>query len=98
MGIPYKQKCIRCKKNYVTITRRQGFVLCYECQKKELEGKIDDPVMKKMFNIPKEFYIENGFLRNIKVNYLKYGGLSDKQIEAFKKVVGDMKKAKSEKK
>ena len=85
--IKYKQKCIRCKKNYVATTRRNRYVLCYDCQKNELQGKIKDPKMKKLFNIPEELYKENAFLRDIKINYLRYRNLTEKQIEAFRKTV-----------
>ncbi|MFC1691580.1 hypothetical protein ACFL0W_05365 [Nanoarchaeota archaeon] len=91
MAVQYKQKCYRCKKNYVTVTRRNNYVMCYDCQKKELEGEVTDPEMKKLFDIPKEYYIENAFLRSIKINYLKYGSLSEKQIAAFKKTVEERK-------
>ena len=94
MAVKYKQKCFRCKKNYVTVTWKQRFILCYDCQKNELEGKIKDPKMKKFFNIPEEYYKENIFLRNIKINYLRYGNLTEKQIKAFKKVVKELKEKK----
>ena len=68
--------------------------MCYECQKAELAGEIKDPKMKRMFKIPEKLYKENSFLRSIKVNYLKYGQLTEKQIEAFKKVVKKMKEEK----
>lgn len=87
MAIKYKKKCIRCQKNYVPATWKDRYVTCYECQKKELEGEIKDPKMKKFFDIPEEYYKENAFLRNIKINYLRYGSLTEKQIEAFKKAV-----------
>ncbi len=93
MAIRFKQKCMRCKKNYVTVSRNQRFVLCYECQKGELKGTIKDPKMKKLFNIPEEFYKKNSFLRAIKSNYLKYKNLSEKQIEAFKKTVKKLKES-----
>lgn len=48
--------------------------------------------MKKFFDIPEEFYRENAFLRSIKVNYLRYEGLSERQIETFKKAVVKMRK------
>ena len=51
--------------------------------------------MKKFFNIPEEFYQKNSFLRDIKIKYLQFGELSEKQIDAFKKTV---KKYKEEKK
>jgi hypothetical protein len=69
--------------------------VCYECQKKELQGEIKDPAMKEMFDIPEEFYMRNAFLRDIKINYLKFGNLTEKQIEAFKKTVENMKKGES---
>ena len=92
MAVQFKQKCGRCRKNYVIVSKTQRYVTCFDCQKSELEGDITDPEMKKMFDIPKEFYKENSFLRDIKVKYLRYGNLSEKQIAAFKKVAEDMKK------
>ena len=91
MPISYEQKCATCKKNFVTITWRQRFPICYECQKSELQGKIKDPKMKVMFDIPEEFYKENLFLRNIKSNYLRFNSLTEKQVEAFKKTVKKIK-------
>lgn len=91
MAVKYKQKCFRCRKNYVTVRRGQRFVMCYDCQKEDLNKKIKDPKMKKLFDIPEEFYKENSFLRSIKSNYLRFENLSEKQIEAFKKTVKKMK-------
>ncbi len=91
MAVKYKQKCFRCKKNYVIATWRKKFVQCYDCEKDQLVGEIKDPKMKKMFKIPDDFYKENSFLRSIKINYLRFGSLSDKQIETFKKAVEKMK-------
>jgi len=51
--------------------------------------------MKKLFDIPEEFYKENVFLRNIKVNFIRYESLTDNQINAFKKTVDEMKKEKT---
>ncbi len=85
-----KQKCNTCYKNYVVVKRQQSYVECYECQKKAMSDPIDDPEMKKMFDIPEEFYKENSFLRSIKINYLRYGNLSERQIEVFKTVVKDI--------
>jgi hypothetical protein len=81
------------KKNYVTITRRTAFPTCYDCHKKELDTEITDKKMKKMFNIPEEFYKKSAFLRDIKISFIRFGSLSDKQIEAFEKVVQDFKEA-----
>ncbi len=96
MAPRYKQLCFRCKKNYVLVTSRQRFAMCYDCQKNELNGKITDKKMKKFFNIPGELYKESAFLRDIKVNYLRYGRLSERQVEAFKKVVQMMKERSQE--
>ena len=68
--------------------------MCYDCQKPELQGEIKDPKMKRMFKIPEKFYKENSFLRNIKSCYLRYGGLTDKQLAAFKKTVKELKEEK----
>ncbi len=83
----FKQKCPKCRKNYVIVSGSQRYVFCYECQKPELKGEIKDPAIKALFNIPEECYMENSFLRNIKSSYLKFGKLSEKQIAAFKKTV-----------
>ncbi len=50
-----------------------------------------------MFNIPESFYMNSGFLRSIKSNYLRFGELSEKQIEFFKKAVKEMKASASQK-
>lgn len=92
--VRYKQLCSRCKKKYIVVSRRERYALCYDCQKKLLSGKIKDPKMKKLFKIPEEYYKENLFLRNIKIYYLKYGELSERQIAAFKKTVDSFKKEK----
>ena len=66
--------------------------MCYDCQKTELHGTVSNVKMKKMFDIPEEFYVNNSFLRDIKIKYLRFGNLSDKQIEAFKKTVANLLK------
>ena len=91
MAARYKQLCSRCKKNYVEVNWRQRVKACYECQKKEMGGEVTDPKMKKLFNVPEEFYKKNAFLRNIKIAYNRYGSLSEKQIEAFKRTVKELK-------
>jgi hypothetical protein len=90
MAIRFKKKCIRCKKNYVLATSRSRFVVCYECDEKDLKGDINDPTMKKLFDIPHVLYKQSRFLRSIKINYLKFGSLSDRQVEAFKETVKKM--------
>jgi hypothetical protein len=92
--ISFKQICSRCKKNYVLATSRDRYPICFECQKGEMLGEITDPKMKKFFDIPEDFYKQNMFLRNIKINYLRYGRLSEPQIEAFNKTVEKMNEPK----
>ena len=59
---------------------------------KEIDGKeIKDKDIAKLFDIPKKYYVENSFLRNIKSSYLRFDSLSEKQIETFKKVVKEIK-------
>jgi hypothetical protein len=83
----YQQRCIRCRKNMVLVTSRERFPLCYDCQKNDLQGEVKDPAMQKLFAIPEEYYKKNAFLRDIKIQYLRFGKLSEKQIDAFKKAV-----------
>ncbi len=56
-----------------------------------MEGEIEDPKVKKLFAIPEEYYEKSMFLRDIKIKYLKFKALSDKQIEAFQNAVEKMK-------
>jgi len=88
----YNQRCFKCKKKFVPVNKIERYVICYDCQKDQLNKRIRNPKMKKLFDIPEEFYKESAFLRSIKMNYINYGELSTNQIEAFKKVVKDMKK------
>ena len=88
----FKILCYRCKKNYVVASWRDKFVTCYDCWKNEGSAEIKDPKMKKMFEVPEEFYKENSFLRSIKLNYIRYNNLSDRQIDAFKETVEKLKK------
>ncbi|MFH0752266.1 MAG: hypothetical protein V1914_01580 [archaeon] len=91
MATKFKKLCSNCRKNYVVATWKDRYVTCYECEKKELEGEIKDPEMKKLFNIPEKLYMENSFLRSIKKNYLRYGKLTEKQLAAFKKTIKEKK-------
>ena len=59
MRVQYKQKCSRCKKNFVLTTSRQSYVVCYECSKESLKGEITNPYYQKLFDIPEEYYKEN---------------------------------------
>jgi len=81
---------MRCKNTYVLVTRRARYAICFDCQKTDLEGEITDPEMKKLFDIPPELYEKSAFLRDIKVNYLRYKSLTERQIEAFKKAVEEL--------
>jgi predicted DNA-binding WGR domain protein len=54
-------------------------------------GEVTDPAMKKLFDIPEELYKDSMFLRDIKINYLRYGKLSERQIDVFKEVVEKVK-------
>jgi len=97
----YKQKCEQCKKNYVLIStwpRRHGPTVCYECEKQQMSGSITDPAMKKLFDIPDDFYQRNSFLRKIKISYLRYHSLTEPQINAFNRTVEDLKKKSAESK
>ena len=89
--VKYNQRCFKCKNNFVLVSGRDRFPLCYDCQKNELSQEIKNKKMKELFDIPEEFYRENPFLRNVKIYYLKNNKLSEKQIEAFKKTVAKMK-------
>ncbi|MBN2459482.1 hypothetical protein JXB28_04325 [Candidatus Woesearchaeota archaeon] len=94
MAVKFKQKCERCKTNYVTVSswRQRRPIVCYECEKKDMQGEIKDPKLKEMLDIPEEFYKQNSFLRAIKINCLRYGSLTQPQIDAFKKTLEDLKK------
>lgn len=94
--VRYKQRCFRCKQNMVLVTSGTKFPLCYDCQKEELHGEIKDSKMKKFFDISEDFYKESSFLRSIKINYIRFGKLSDKQKEWFKKVTDEIKNKKTE--
>jgi len=92
MRVSYQQKCVRCKKNRVLVTSGERYPLCYDCHKEDLHKVIRNPKMKKFFDIPEEFYQKSLFLRSIKINYFKFGKLTDKQVEFFRKTVDEFKK------
>jgi hypothetical protein len=92
MRISYQQKCMRCKKNHVLVTSGVRYPLCYDCQKDELHTTIKDKKMKRFFDVPEQFYQKSSFLRAIKINYFRFGKLSDKQMEFFTKTVKDLRK------
>ena len=91
MAIQFKQRCVKCKKVYVLTSSRNNYVLCYDCQKDRLKGVIKDKKMKALMDISEEFYKNNSFLRDLKINCLTFGSLTEKQVEAFKRTVERMK-------
>ena len=93
-----KKKCNRCRKNYVKCSKRQGYVLCFDCQKSQLDVDIEDPKMKKLFDIPEEMYRENAFLCELKSKYIRFGSLSEKQIEVFERIVKELSEEMGEEK
>lgn len=96
--VNYKQRCIRCKKNMVLIARARQIPVCFDCQMKDINSPIEDPIFKRLFKIPKGFYVENDFLRSIRSNYAKFKTLTKPQVEAFEKTVKEMRKEKKSKK
>ncbi len=65
---------------------------------KVVEQEVEDKEFKKLFQIPIEWYKENSFLRSIRYQYGRWGSLTEKQIEAFKKTVKEKKEKGKEKK
>ncbi len=88
----YKELCRKCRKQYALVVSRYQWPLCKECEMKELNQEIENPKMKKFFDISQEYYEQSQFLRSIKRNYIKFDRLTDKQKEAFKKTVNEFKK------
>ena len=86
----YKQLCAICKKNHVLISARGQFPICTSCSMRQINQPIADETFRKLFAIDQKLYEESSFLRSIKSNYLRFGSLSDKQIEVFKKVAAEL--------
>lgn len=82
----FKQKCALCKKNMVTMYSARQFPICPDCQMKRVKDEVKDPEYR-FLNIDEGLLRKSSFLRSIKEQYLYKGTLSEKQIEAFKKVV-----------
>lgn len=95
--LKFKKKCALCRDKMAIITSFSQFPVCDCCQMKRIKGNIADKEYE-FLNINDKLYKESYFLRNIKENYLRYGNLSEKQIEAFKKVVKEMQGGKKEEK
>ena len=92
----YKQLCAICKKSHVLISSRGQFPICTACSMKQISQPIEDKKFKAMFDIDQKLYEQSSFLRSIKYNYLRFGSLSDKQIEIFKKVALELANPKRE--
>lgn len=90
----YKQRCVMCKKNMVLMYSSRQFPICAQCQMKQINQPIEDAKFKKMFDLPEKFYLESSFLRSIKEAYIRFGSLTEKQVEAFKKTVKELKNPK----
>lgn len=90
----YKQKCGLCKQNMVIIYSSRQFPICVVCHMKQIAEPVTDPQYKQLLDIPQELYQQSLFLRNIKQSYLRFGSLTEKQIEVFKKAVQDLKNSK----
>jgi len=93
--VQYKERCKLCKNEWALVNYRVRFPVCLKCQMKQLNQEVTDPEFKKMFDIDKDLYEQNSFLRDIKIKYIRFGQLSEKQIETFKRVAKEMKEAKS---
>ena len=92
----YKQLCAICRKSHVLISSRGQFPICTACSMKQINQPIEDKKFKAMFDIDQKLYEQSSFLRSIKYNYLRFGSLSDKQIEVFKKVALELANPKRE--
>lgn len=89
----YKQRCSVCKKNWSLVTSyRQRFVVCIPCEMQEIMKPIKDAKFKKLFALPLELYKENSFLRSVRYQYGRFGSITERQLEAFKKTVKELMK------
>jgi hypothetical protein len=96
--VSYKQRCSLCRKGWALVhSGRQRFAICSACEMKVVDQKIEDSSFQKLFDIPRDWYEENSFLRSVRYQYGRFGDLTDKQIAAFKKTVKE-KKAEGKKK
>lgn len=94
----YKQRCMLCRKNMALITSGRQKPICTPCQTRDFGKPITDPTFKKLFDIEPALYDQSSFLRDIKAAYLRFGNLTERQIEAFTRVAKEMKQGKKEKK
>lgn len=91
MRARYKQLCIVCRKNHVLISSYGQVPICVQCSMREINKPVSDEKFRKLFDIDQRLYEQSSFLRSIKSKYLRFGSLSDKQIEMFKKVADELK-------
>lgn len=80
-----------CKKTMVIMKSRRQKPICTPCQFRGVDDSkpITDPAMKKLFDIDPQLYEKSYFLRDIKAKYLRFGNLTEKQIEVFQKVADE---------
>ncbi len=86
----FKQKCALCKQNMVIMYSSRQFPICTDCQMKRVKDEVKDPEYQ-FLNVDEALLRQSFFLRSIKEQYLYKSFLSEKQIEAFKKVVKDLR-------
>ena len=91
----YKQKCALCKDKMVVMYSGRQFPICVDCHMKRLSDEITDKAYK-FLDIPDKLLRKSLFLRNIKEAYFRFGSLTEKQIETFKKAVKDVKAGRNE--
>ena len=87
----YKQLCAICRKSHVLMSSGNQFPICTACSMRQIDKPIEDVELKKLFDIDQKLYESSSFLRSIKSNYIRFGSLSEKQIEVFKKVAAELK-------
>ncbi len=90
----FKQRCALCKDNMVVMYSGRQFPICVSCHMKRIDQPIEGEKYKKLLDIPKESYKKSLFLRNIKESYLRFGSLTEKQVEAFRKTIKELKEGK----
>ncbi len=87
----FKQRCVICKKNMVLMLSARQFPICKDCEMKDFDKPISNAFYRSLLDIDKKWYDENQFLRSIKSHYIRTGMLTQRQVEAFKKVVEEYK-------
>ncbi len=92
--VEYQALCGICKKRYVLTKKgeRNRMPICNQCYERQWNQSVDDPKMKKLFDIPIDLYRKSKFLRDIKISYLRYGNLTPAQTKSFKSTVKEMSK------